>query len=190
PKVLAFGDGVPAPVHVGNTWRWERRDVPALPDEPASASGPSWRDWFVMSPHPGPAVPPMPGRTFADSADVARWLVGLARTGGAPAPSVASAAASVGGTAAPLARARALGRSVQSINYVSVSVGLARGEGYRPHPAADVLQAGFGDCKDKANLFCALARAAGLEAWLVSASTEGRDHVRPEWPSPGQFNHC
>src|SRR5262249_33387701 len=23
-----------------------------------------------------------------------------------------------------------------------------------------------------------------------SASTEGRDHVRPEWPSPGQFDHC
>src|SRR5262249_14677143 len=31
---------------------------------------------------------------------------------------------------------------------------------------------------------------AGLQAWLVSASTEGRDHVRPEWPSPRQFDHC
>jgi hypothetical protein len=79
---------------------------------------------------------------------------------------------------------------VQSINYVSVAVGLARGEGYRPHPAAEVLQSGFGDCKDKANLYCTLAHAAGLEAWLVCVSTLGRDHVRPEWPSPAQFNHC
>jgi len=193
PKVLAFGDSVPAAIRQGNTWIWERRDVAAQPDEPASASGPSWQDWLVASPRSGPGAAPMPGRAFASWAEAAHWLAGLSETNAAPAPSVAAAAASASGTLptpSPLTRARALGRSVQSVNYVSVSVGLARGEGYRPHPAADVLKAGFGDCKDKANLFCALARAAGLEAWLVSASTQGRDHVQPEWPSPGQFNHC
>lgn len=190
PKVLAFGDGVPAATRVGNSWVWERRDIPALPREPASASGSLWLDWFVASPHAGPGVAPLPGRAFASWAEVAHWLASLSDAGRPPSPGVAAAAARVDGTAAPLARARALGRSVQSVNYVSVSIGLARGEGYRPHPADDVLQTGFGDCKDKANLFCALSRAAGLRAWLVLASTQGRDHVRPEWPSPGQFNHC
>ena len=190
PSVLTFGNNVPAPTRQGNTWSWERHDVAAQPDEPASASGRSWQDWFVASPHPGPGVEPMSGRTFASWAEASHWLAAISEANTAPAPSVAAVSASVGGTGTPLARARALGRSVQSVNYVSVAVGLARGEGYRPHAAADVLRAGFGDCKDKANLFCALARGAGLESWLVGASTLGRDHVRPQWPSPRQFNHC
>jgi hypothetical protein len=87
-------------------------------------------------------------------------------------------------------RARAIGRFVQGVPYVSVAVGLAHGEGYRPRPADLVLKRGYGDCKDKANLFCTLARSAGLEAWLVSVHNEERDRVHPEWPSPWLFNHC
>jgi hypothetical protein len=143
----------------------------------------------VASPGAAPGAAATLGRSFASWAEVSRWLADVSAASAAASPSIAAAAAAGAGST-PFERARALGRSVQSINYVSVSVGLARGEGYRPHPATDVLKAGFGDCKDKANLFCALARSIGFDAWLVSATTEGRDHVRPEWPSPGQFDHC
>ena len=189
PRVLAFGNDIPPPMREGDTWRWERRDVPALAEEAASATGAAWHHAFVVTPRVSPGASPMPGRSFSSWGEVSRWLVDLSEASTAPSSSIV-AAARAGASSTPLERARTLGRSVQAINYVSVAVGLVRGEGYRPHPAAEVQQAGYGDCKDKANLFCALARAAGLEAWLVSASTEGRDHVRPEWPSPAQFDHC
>ncbi len=52
---------------------------------------------------------------------------------------------------------------VQSnIEYVMADYGRS---GYRPHPAGDVLQNGYGDCKDKTALVIAMLKVLGVEAY-------------------------
>ncbi len=69
-------------------------------------------------------------------------------------------------------------------HYVSLSFGIGR---FQPHPAEDVLENEYGDCKDKHTLLAALLKAVGYDAWpaLINALQK----VDPNVPSPGQFNH-
>jgi hypothetical protein len=95
-----------------------------------------------------------------------------------------------GGRGSDLERIQAVGRFVQGIHYISIQTGLGRGGGYKPRPAVEVLQRGYGDCKDKANLMCALLRELGITAWLTLVYLGDRDYVSESWPTPQQFNHC
>ncbi len=191
PRIVALGTAQAEGVRDGNVWRWERRDVPAHPDEPWSAASASWRDGLVVGPRAADGTPGVAGAAFAGWGDASRWLHEISDPSVVPTPAItARAHAIAGGATAPLEQARALGRYVQSLNYLHVAVGLAHGDGYRPHAAEDVLRLGYGDCKDKAALFCSLARSLGMEAWLASASLDGRDAVQRAWASPGQFDHC
>lgn len=72
----------------------------------------------------------------------------------------------------------------QDVRYVSLSLG--RG-GYQPRPPADVLATGFGDCKDKATLFVAIAQRFGAEAYPVLVSLDGEPDSL--MPSIRQFDH-
>src|SRR5262249_32825620 len=67
---------------------------------------------------------------------------------------------------------------------------LAKGGGYRPHPASQTFQKLYGDCKDKANLTRAMLKAVGITAYPVAIYSGDRTHVQPEWPSLGAFNHA
>ncbi len=80
---------------------------------------------------------------------------------------------------------RAVHRFVaQDVRYVSLSLGIG---GYQPRMPEEVLRSLSGDCKDKATLFVAFARALGLEAYPVLATT-GR--IDPDLPSLQQFDHA
>lgn len=70
------------------------------------------------------------------------------------------------------------------IRYVAINMGIGR---IRPHSAADVLLAGFGDCKDKHTLLAALLEAEGIDAAaaLIGVGLTFDQDV----PSPAQFNH-
>jgi hypothetical protein len=72
------------------------------------------------------------------------------------------------------------------IRYLGIETGI---NSHQPHAPEEVLSNRFGDCKDKAALFCALARAAGCQAWPVLVSTWRRELVRADAPSPLSFNH-
>jgi tetratricopeptide (TPR) repeat protein/transglutaminase-like putative cysteine protease len=69
-------------------------------------------------------------------------------------------------------------------HYVSLSLGNGL---FVPHPAEDVLENEYGDCKDKHTLLAVLLGAAGIEAWpaLISSTRQ----IDPDVPSPGQFDH-
>jgi transglutaminase-like putative cysteine protease len=72
----------------------------------------------------------------------------------------------------------------QDLRYVSLSLGIG---GYRPRPPAEVLETQYGDCKDKATLFVALARHLGWEAYPVLTSASAKvDSTRP---SVHAFDH-
>ncbi|HET7534949.1 MAG TPA: hypothetical protein VFJ90_00745, partial [Candidatus Didemnitutus sp.] len=66
----------------------------------------------------------------------------------------------------------------------------AEAGGWIPRPARSVLKCNYGDCKDKTTLLGGLLRCQGIESYPLVLYAGGRAHVRPEWPSPWQFNHC
>jgi hypothetical protein len=80
---------------------------------------------------------------------------------------------------------RALHRWVaQDFRYVSLSLGIG---GYRPRLPAEVLDTKYGDCKDKATLFIALARQMGVAVYPVLASSSGS--ADSTMPSASEFDH-
>jgi transglutaminase-like putative cysteine protease/tetratricopeptide (TPR) repeat protein len=72
----------------------------------------------------------------------------------------------------------------RNVRYVSISLGIGR---YQPHSASDVLQNGYGDCKDKHTLFSAMLRAEGIQSYPVLIDSSRK--LDPDVPSPAQFDH-
>jgi hypothetical protein len=62
--------------------------------------------------------------------------------------------------------------------------------GYQPYRVTQVVDRGFGDCKDKASLLVTMLRLAGVEASLVLLRTRGGGRVLPEPPSLALFDHA
>lgn len=74
----------------------------------------------------------------------------------------------------------------QEVRYLGMELGAGS---YRPNPPATVLARRFGDCKDKTTLFCALMRAAGLEAYPALVDTDYTRRIADWLPSPHTFDH-
>ena len=72
----------------------------------------------------------------------------------------------------------------QDFRYVSLSLGLG---GYLPRLPAQVVESRYGDCKDKATLFIAMARAMGVHAFPVLLSSNG--NADSTVPTVQQFDH-
>jgi hypothetical protein len=86
----------------------------------------------------------------------------------------------------PLAKMRNLAEFVQhDIRYVAIELGIG---GWQPHPAADIFQHRYGDCKDKATLMRSMLREIGIESYQVAINTE-RGSILPETPAHRGFNH-
>ncbi len=73
------------------------------------------------------------------------------------------------------------------VRYISVAIGIG---GFQPHPAEEILDNKYGDCKDMSTLLCALAREIGIEAYEVLVSTWQNGSPDTTLPSPFQFNHA
>jgi transglutaminase-like putative cysteine protease len=160
--------------HGRRVYEWDAQDVPKPPArEPFAADSDTVRVRLaVASPH-----------TWAD---VARWYAGLVKDRFAVTPAVdARLADAVKNAATALDSLKAAHRWVaQDFRYVSVALGIA---GYQPRLPAATLETMYGDCKDKATLFIALAQRMGFHAYpvLLSASV-GIDSTLP---TPQAFDH-
>jgi Domain of Unknown Function with PDB structure (DUF3857)/Transglutaminase-like superfamily len=177
------------PVTTGARSVWEMRNLPRIEDEPSAppASTLSPRVAVTWTDAAGVIASPR----FTTWRDVSTWVAGLADPQAAATPALTARARELtAGKTTRLERARAIGRFVQSVQYVSIQTGMGRGGGYRPHAAADVLAKSYGDCKDKANLMRALLAAVDVPAYLVAIYYGDAAYVRDAWPSPQQFNHC
>jgi hypothetical protein len=69
--------------------------------------------------------------------------------------------------------------------YVAIALGMG---GDQPRSPAEVLATGYGDCKDKATIFIAMANRMGVRARPVLLAAGGR--VERGLPSIYQFNHA
>ncbi|MGH7703652.1 MAG: DUF3857 domain-containing transglutaminase family protein, partial [Gemmatimonadales bacterium] len=118
--------------------------------------------------------------------DVARWYAGLAHDRYAVPPDLEAHLKEVVTGARTLEDSiRAVHRWVaQDFRYVSLSLGIG---GFQPRPPASVYETRYGDCKDKATLFIALAQRLGVRAYPVLLSSTGG--VDRSLPSGRQFDH-
>ena len=134
-------------------------------------------------------IPPNPDvqlTTFASWDDVGRWYGGLQKEPVTVTPPIQVKAAELTkGLKSDDEKIRALYTFVSlKFHYIGLDFGIGR---YQPHAAEDVLDNGYGDCKDKHTLLASLLKAEGYDAWpaLIHASRK----LDPEVPSPAQFNH-
>jgi hypothetical protein len=155
------------------TYVWATKDLPEIESEPFAADSNGvymgitvggWTSW----------------------ADIARWYADLSRDRYALTPELeARLGEVVAGARTRRDSLAAVHRWVaQDFRYVSLSLGIG---GYQPRLPASVLDTKYGDCKDKATLFIALARRMGAEALPVLLSQGGG--VDRELPSLRQFDH-
>ena len=188
PRTVMFHHADVAPSVEGQTYTWELRDLPWIEDEPVRPALTSLAPRLAVdarAPSPG-ALP-----SFSSWPEVAAWLDQLTQPMARPSDALTAKARALAPTGMPtLDRIRAIGRYVQGLNYIAIEIGLSRGGGFRPHPAADVFTSSYGDCKDKANLVKAMLASVGIESYLVPIRADDPEYVEERWPSPMQFNHC
>ncbi len=82
---------------------------------------------------------------------------------------------------------RALFFVQKSMRYLSLSLGEG---GLVPRAIDEIWKTGYGDCKDAARLFVAVARRLGLDASPALVSTTQGPGLDTWLPTPGAFNHC
>src|SRR6202158_5795539 len=124
--------------------------------------------------------------TFTDWKQVAQWYAKLQGERMTVDDSVRKKAQeSTRGAETSTEKARLLYDFVaRNVRYVSISLGVGR---YQPHSASDVLQNGYGGCKGKHTLVCALLRAEGIQSYPVMIHSTRKLDV--DVPSPAQFDH-
>ena len=177
------------PTLKGITHTWQLTDLPELDDEPAAPPVTSRIPRVAVGFFPSPAMASLPA--FTDWKDVSRWLASISDPQAASDPGLTAKARELTAQAgSEFERIRAIGAYVRRVQYISIQIGVGRGGGYRPRPAAQVFARNHGDCKDKANLMRAMLAAVGIRSFIASAYLGDRDYVREAWPSPQQFNHA
>jgi hypothetical protein len=173
----------------GSSYTWELRNLQPIPVEPESPSIPNLVPRLVVSYAPSASTTNF--RTFKDWTEVSRWYTELSNPSVIIDDSIANKARELTANAKnEFEKIRAVGTFVQNLQYISIDIGVGRGNGYRPRPSTLVLQRGYGDCKDKANLMRALLKVLKIEAYPVTIYSGDPNYVREEWASPRQFNHC
>ncbi len=75
----------------------------------------------------------------------------------------------------------------REVRYTGLEFGVA---GYQPYECKDVWKQRYGDCKDKANLLCALLRYKGIESYLALVNTRHAGKINADVPDYGQFTHA
>jgi Domain of Unknown Function with PDB structure (DUF3857)/Transglutaminase-like superfamily len=184
-----FNHAEVAPSIEGNTYTWQLRDLPWIEPEDQSPSFPSIAPWIGVSYFPANASSTL--RSLKDWPAVSQMLSAFMDPAAEPTAAIRSKSADLTkGANSELDKIRAIAAFAQQTNYVEVAMNLTKGGGYTPHPAEQVLTRNYGDCKDKAGLMRALLKAAGIDAYTIVIYSGDREFVRPEWPSPDQFNHA
>lgn len=187
---ITFNHAPIAPQVSGTSYTWELRNLPFIKREPMSPSFQNIVPWVAINYAPESGT--QAGiKAFANWTEVSRWSSTLYEPQVIVDDAVAAKAQELTANAkTELDKIRAIAGFVQNIQYISIDIGVGRGNGYRPRPSNLVLNRGYGDCKDKANLMRALLKAVKIEAYPIAIFSGDPTFVREEWSSPAQFNHC
>ncbi|MDP8230026.1 MAG: DUF3857 and transglutaminase domain-containing protein [Candidatus Gorgyraea atricola] len=158
------------------TYTWERKDCPKVEQERMM---PSVRDF----------CPYLTYSTIDDWQEIAIWFWDIAKDKMFATPQIAEAARGITASSENKKdKIRALMRYFQdNIRYVSMSFGL---NAFEPHPAHEVFENKYGDCKDQAVLLIAMLKSLGIDGYpvLVRYGEKAYPLARVA-PSPAQFSH-
>lgn len=166
----------PRPVQTAGgrrVYTWAVADVPTIDQEPFAAT-------------PNSVYVGIRIAGTVSWSDIARWYAALSRERYTLTPELEAKLRELVAHARTREDSlRAVHRWVaQDLRYVSLSLGLG---GYQPRTPASVLETKYGDCKDKATLFIAMARRLGAKAYPVLLRSTGG--VERNLPSISQFDH-
>lgn len=188
---VTFNHAKVEPTVTGSTFTWELRGLPAIAPEPRSPEVTNLAPRIAVNYFPPEGAPVSGAKTFTNWADVSRWATELNDPQTALDDTIAARARELtANSKTELERIQAISRFVQNMQYISIDIGVGRGNGYRPRPAAQVLAKAYGDCKDKANLMRTMLKALRITAFPVAIYSGDPTFVREEWASPTQFNHA
>jgi Domain of Unknown Function with PDB structure (DUF3857)/Transglutaminase-like superfamily len=175
-------------------------------DVPAVAQGPGQWQWDVTNVRPIRAEESMPpldaihahmsvslvpaggaAGVLHSWHDLGVWYQGLTQGRRDASPAIKHETAELT-AAAPtvLARMQNLADFVQNrIRYVGIELGVG---GYQPHPAAEVFDHAYGDCKDKVTLLSAMLKEIGIDSFYVVVNSR-RGAVTATTPANLGFDH-
>ncbi|MEP6818016.1 MAG: DUF3857 domain-containing protein [bacterium] len=188
---LTFNYAKVEPSVNGSTYVWELSDLEPIRPEPASPKINSLVPRVAINYFQSDSGASPSSRAFENWTQVSRWATDLHDPQAIPDQAVTAKALELtANSKTDLDRIRAIGRFVQNLQYISIDIGVGRGNGYRPHAASQVLAKAYGDCKDKANLMRSMLKVVNIIAYPVAIYSGDSNHVREEWASPYQFNHC
>ncbi|MEM1414845.1 MAG: DUF3857 domain-containing protein [Myxococcota bacterium] len=156
--------------------RYVAEDVPALRDEPSMPGMTELAPYLHVS-------------TYATWSEVGAWWWGLVQDQLAMDQGLAR-------TTRELVRGKTTTREkvvaihdwvVANTRYVGLEFGI---HGYKPYRVRQIVERGFGDCKDKASLLYVMFREAGIDAHLVLVRTRRNGRIETEPASLAVFDHA
>ena len=167
----------------GQTYIWDLTNIPRLEKE---VEAPHWRalagqliiTFFSEKTR---------GRSYANWNDYAAWENQLVLPMREASPALQQkvhelAPASI----STLERIKVLARFAQrDIRYAAIEVGIG---GFQPHPASQVFNNRYGDCKDKANMLGTMLAQIGVKSYYMPIHTDRGVTLESSPPNMG-FNH-
>ncbi len=188
---LTFNHEKIEPSVSGSSYVWELRDLAPIREEPASPEIYNLAPTVAINYSQSDSGISANSKNFETWTQVSRWATELHDPQAVPDESIAAKARELtANSKTELDRIKAIGRFVQNLQYISIDIGIGRGNGYRPHAASQVLAKAYGDCKDKANLMRSMLKAINIVAYPIAIYSGDANHVKEQWASPDQFNHC
>ena len=187
---ITFNAAEVKPAVSGSSYTWEMRNLPPIPPEPLSPAVENLAPRVAINYAPENQAQSV-NRAFADWLDVSKWATAIYDPQVVIDDNIAAKARELTANAkTEFEKIQAIGSYVQNLQYISIDIGVAHGNGYKPRTSTLVLSRGYGDCKDKANLMRALLKALKIDAYPVAIYSGDPTFVRKEWASPTQFNHA
>lgn len=158
------------------TYTWERRNLAPMEFEPMMPPIQDSRVWMEVS-------------SLGSWQDIAHWFWDLQQPQAKPTDAIrATVAKLIANKKSDDDKARSIYDWVANrTRYVGLEFGLSA---YRPHPASDVHDKLYGDCKDKANLLITMLGIAGIKAHPVLLNAEDKRAPETGLPTLNAFNHC
>jgi transglutaminase-like putative cysteine protease len=168
-----------------NQWQWVVSDVKAIKKEDDM---PPWAavagQLLITLLPPGGAD----RKAFESWSDIGRWEGNLEQGRRDPSPPIAQKVNELtAGKKTTTEKMRALADFVQrDIRYVAIELGIG---GVQPHPAREIYDHHYGDCKDKATLMGSMLKEIGVESYYISINTTRGAVTAHTPPHPFWFNH-
>lgn len=156
--------------------RYVASDIPALRSEPRMPGAAEVAPYLHVS-------------TYASWEDVGRWWWGLARDQLRPDDALRETVRELvdGVTDTREKVERIYNWVVRNTRYVGLEFGI---HGFKPYRVTQVVQRGFGDCKDKASLLYAMLTLAGVEARIALIRTRRNGRIETSPASLAVFDHA